>query len=52
MVNEKRFDKAQNRRVKNRRGLPYVPGFQGRTGDVRNNKKYRKLELLAYMTLI
>lgn len=28
----------------NRRGLSYVPGFQGRTGDVKNNKNIERLD--------
>lgn len=39
MKKDVRLAKAQNRGVQNTRGLSYVPGFQGRTGDVRNNKR-------------
>lgn len=48
MVNEKkdaRLDKAQKRRRERKED---VPDFQGRTGDVRNNKKYKKVSTYSH----
>lgn len=45
MVNE-RGRKAQNKEITNTGGRSYVPGFQGRTGDAKNNKNIERLELL------
>lgn len=47
MVNERRR-KAQNKEIKNTGGRSYVPGFQGRTGDVKNNKNMERLVILFY----
>lgn len=44
MKKDIRLDKAQNHiKHTKRRGRSYVPGFQGRTGNVKNNKNIEAL---------